>query len=127
VGVALYHPRLRVGALAHVVLPDSTGRPANSAKFADTAIPAMLQELGHAGANHSGLIAKITGGACMFGANGPLQVGLSNVEAVTRALAAAGIRLVAQDCGGSKGRRCSFDPATGSLTVEIMGSPAHVL
>lgn len=127
VGVALYHPRLRLGALAHVVLPQSSGRAGGVAKFADQAIPFMIQELEREGANRSGLVAKITGGACMFGTGGPLQVGLSNVEAVSKALAAAGIRIVAQDVGGAKGRRAGFDPENGIMTVEIIGCPPRTL
>ncbi len=72
VGVALYHPRLKVGALAHIVLPKSSGGGAAPGKFADTAIPYMIAELAKAGAARAGLVAKIAGGACMFGVSGPL-------------------------------------------------------
>lgn len=37
-GVALYERRLRVGALGHIVLPDSLGRTEPPGKFADTAV-----------------------------------------------------------------------------------------
>ncbi len=127
VGVALHHPRLRLAALAHVVLPQSAGRAAAVAKFADLAIPVMVNELEVLGAHRGALVAKIAGGACMFGVSGPLQVGQGNVEAVTRALATAGIRVAAQDVGGVKGRRVVLDPATGIVTVEIIGQPPRTL
>lgn len=127
IGVVLYHPRLRVGALGHVVLPDSSGRTGSGAKFADQAVPAMVEELERQGANRAGLVARIAGGASMFGTPGPMQVGLANAEAVTRALGALGIRLRAQDVGGAKGRRASFDPATGVVVVEIVGQPPRTL
>jgi len=127
VGVALYHPRRHVGALGHVVLPNANGRVAPPGKFADCAIPSMLQQMEALGANRAGTVVKIAGGACMFGTSGPLQIGDANVEAVLKALGDAGLRVAAQDTGGSKGRRIAFRPDTGELLVEIIGQPPRVL
>ena len=127
VGVALYHPRRRVGVLAHVVLPNANGRIAPPGKFADSAIPAMLRQLELGGASACGATARIAGGACMFGASGPLQIGDANVEAVLRALAAVGLRPAAQDTGGTKGRRIAFHTDTGQMIVEIVGQPPRIL
>jgi chemotaxis protein CheD len=126
VGVALYHPRLQVGALSHVVLPDSHGRIGAAAKFADSAIPHMLTLLEKHGAAPTGLVAKIMGGSCMFGNGGPLQIGEANIKATTFALEAVGIKIVGRDLGGNCGRRVHFDTATGQVTVESVGSPPRV-
>ncbi len=126
-GVALYHRRLRLGVMSHVVLPNSSGRDAPPAKFADTAIPYMIEMLKQQGAPTSGLTAKIAGGACMFGATGPMQIGLANAEAVRRELQARRIPLLAEDVGGSKGRRVVFDCDSGTLTIEIAGCKPRVL
>jgi chemotaxis protein CheD len=127
IGVTFYHPRLRLGAMGHVVLPQSSGPAAGPAKFADLAIPNIIAELERRGAGRSGLVAKMAGGSCMFGDSGPLQIGPANAEAVRRALAAAGLSLAAEDVGGTKGRRIVFDLARGTLTVEIAGVPDKVL
>jgi chemotaxis protein CheD len=128
VGVTLYHPRTRQAALAHVLLPDSQGRLNDSpGKFADTAIPHMLKLLGQAGVSPGGLVAKLAGGANMFGHNGPLQIGAANGEAVARALAAAGVRVAAKDIGGKQGRRISLNCATGDLVIEISGDEPRVI
>lgn len=127
VGVAIYHPRLGVGGLAHVVLPQSNGRSDNPAKFADTAVPALLQELQKHGVPSAGLVAKIAGGACMFQMRGPLQIGEANIQAVRQALAQANIRLVAQHVGGSSGRRIVLDCTDGSLRIEIAGKHIEIL
>jgi chemotaxis protein CheD len=128
IGVCVYHPRMRHAALAHVILPDSQGRPPSApGKFADTAIPHMLKLLGQAGLSTSGLVAKIAGGASMFGRNGPLQIGMANGEAVTRALAGAGIRVIGKDVGGDRGRRISLDCTTGDLFIEIAGADVRVI
>ena len=127
VGVVLYHPRLQVGALCHVVLPASNGRPSAAGKFADTAIPEMLKLLEKHGAYASGMVAKITGGSCMFGNGGPMQIGEANIQAVTVMLKDAGIKIVGRDVGGTIGRRIHFDAATGQVTVETVGLPPRII
>jgi chemotaxis protein CheD len=128
VGVSLYHPRTRHAVFAHVILPDSQGRPQSApGKFADTAIPHMLKLLSQAGVPSSGLLAKLAGGANMFGHSGPLQIGAANGDAVARALAGAGIRVVAQDIGGKQGRRVSLNCSTGDMAIEIAGVEVRVI
>jgi chemotaxis protein CheD len=125
--LALYHPRLKTGALAHVVLPDSAGRGGSPGKFADTAVPEMLKLLRELGVPTHGLTAKMTGGANMFSGSGPLQIGDANAAAVARVLEGAGIRLAAKEVGGTKGRRVLFDCNGGTMTVECSGLAARTL
>ena len=127
IGVALYHAGMKLGVLGHVVLPDSHGRKNNPGKFADSAIPAMLQAMHGAGASRGGVIAKIVGGASMFGAGGPLQIGEANARAVVAALDAAGIPIVARDIGGVNGRRVVLTCSNGKITITIVGGPAKVI
>ena len=63
----------------------------------------------------------------MFGADGPLQIGDSNVDAVRAVLAKEGIRIVAEDVGGQKGRRVILDCSTGELLIEIAGHARKTL
>jgi chemotaxis protein CheD len=126
IGIVLYHPRLRIGALAHVVVADSDGRIGPPGKFADTAVPEMIRLLQQQGAFPGGLTARIVGGANMFG-HGPMKIGENNTVAVTAALAKARQFVVAQHIGGEKGRRVSLDCATGNLTIEIGGMPPVVI
>jgi chemotaxis protein CheD len=127
VAVALHVPKHDVGVLAHVILSQSSGRNSPPGKFADTAIPEMLRMIEEAGVPSAGVVARLAGGANIFGRSGPLQIGNANVEAVTRLLKDAGIPIKAEDVGGNKGRRVSFDCQTGSLTIEMAGHPARVL
>jgi chemotaxis protein CheD len=121
VGVAMYDPRRQRGGLAHVVLPASRGQNASPGKFADTAVPCLLELLCKHGARPGELIVRITGGACMFESSGPLQIGEANIKAVLEALDSASVRPVAEDLGGSCGRRVALDCESGALTVEIAG------
>jgi chemotaxis protein CheD len=127
IGVAIHHSRNGVGVLGHVVLPRAEGRVGAPGKFADTAIPYMLEMLRRAGVGPGGLVARIAGGANMFGSAGPLQVGEANAEEVIRALALARIPLAGKHVGGQKGRRTVFDCGTGNLTIEIIGAAPVVL
>jgi len=127
VGLALYHPRHKAGALAHIVLPDSDGRAGLPGKFADTAIPYMLEILREMGVASAGLTAKFAGGANMFGGPGPLQIGDANVEAVIEGLKSAGIRVSGKDIGGTAGRRVTFDCSSGEMLIESIGKAALTL
>jgi chemotaxis protein CheD len=125
IALTLYNARLRIGVMAHVVLPDSSGRYDAPGKYADTAIPRMLEMFRKSGAPPQSLVAKFAGGANMFDSRGPLQIGDANVKAVTQALKAAGVTVADCDIGGLHGRRVTFDCANGMMTVEAAGQPAR--
>ncbi len=102
VGVILFDRVARLGAIAHIVLPDSRGALEHPGKFADTAIPAMIAEIERKLAVKPAgrLVAKLAGGARMFatgdgsstGGNSVLNVGQMNQEAAERVLAHSGFR-----------------------------------
>jgi chemotaxis protein CheD len=95
-----------VAALAHVMLPESTKPdPPQPHKFADLAVPALIDlALAH-GAGRTRLEAALAGGAAMFQFGGSGQdIGARNSHAVTRLLGAARIPVRATALGGSKGR-----------------------
>ncbi|MBN2473890.1 MAG: chemotaxis protein CheD [Pirellulales bacterium] len=126
-GVTLHHSRTKWGILAHVVLPKATGEALLPGKFADIAIPHMLELLKERGAPPSSLVAKIVGGACMFGAGGPIQIGENNIRIAKQILADTGVRIAAEDLRGNSGRRISFDCGTGLITVETIGKTPRTL
>lgn len=126
VGVAVFDPSRRIAAFAHVVLPNSGGRPGLPGRFADTAIPTMLQELRNKGANPQQLRAKIAGGARMFG-NSQINIGERNAEEVRRQLKEKNIPLIAEDVGGTKGRKVSFCPQTSKMEIFISGVSATII
>ena len=127
IAIALYSPRLHIGMLSHAVLPHSNGETMYPAKFADTAVSHMITVLAEHGATAGGLIAKISGGACMFGDGKFMQIGETNIKAAHEALAAADIRIVGEHVGGNAGRRVSFDLTTGAVTVECFGHPSQTI
>ena len=127
IGLVLYDPPAKIGAMAHIVLAERSNRSGPPGKFADSAVPHMLELLQKEGADPRRLVAKIAGGASMFGGGGPIQVGEANYQAVEKLLRQHGIRVAGEHVGGPKGRRTTFDPNTGNLTVEIVGEDPIVL
>jgi chemotaxis protein CheD len=127
IAVALYSPHRRVGMLGHVVLPKATGPTAYPAKFADTVVPHMLATLKENGVKLGGLVARIAGGACMFGDGKFMQIGEANIRSITEALALAGIPIVGEDVGGTLGRRICFSLSTGNIIVECIGHSSRTI
>lgn len=127
IGLALIHRNQKLAVIGHIVLPESRSQPGPAGKFADTAIPSMLQLLEQQGARPSGVVAKMVGGASMFAGSGPLQIGEANIQTVLRLLDKLRISVLAQDVGGQRGRRMTLLPSTGELTVEIAGQPKKIL
>lgn len=130
IGVMAFDPAAGVAGLAHVMLPAGNGTSALPAKYAETGVPALLRRLADLGASPRRLRVKIAGGARMFAhvkAGSSSDIGRRNREAVLSALAAAGLRLDAEDVGGMKGRRVSLDPATGLVEISTMGGGRLIL
>ncbi len=124
VGVCLWDPMTRIGGMAHVMLPASSQcRSLNDAKFADTAIPLLIERMEKLGAQRFRLVAKIAGGAQMFSFysdNDIMRIGERNTEAVIMVLRSAKIRLLAQETGGSFGRTIEFNTENGQLYVRTI-------
>ncbi len=125
IAVAMYDPQMRIGGLAHVVLPRAPeAHPAPSAKFAEIAVPVLVDQMVAHGADPRRLVCKITGGARVL-ATGPMhdnfRIGERNLEAVVAALRKAGIRPRASDCGGSTGRSFRLVVSDGVMTVKRLG------
>ena len=114
IGLTLFSEKLKIGGMVHIMLPDSGGRTDRPGKYADTAIPLLLEGLNTKGCRTSILIAKMAGGACMFeyfGTN--LNIGERNAEKVRSVLKEHQIKLIAEDIGGKVGRSVTFLPASG--------------
>ncbi|MCC3381328.1 chemotaxis protein CheD [Paenibacillus farraposensis] len=123
VGLTLYDPHLKLAGMAHVMLPSSDiarEGQLNIAKYADTALPELLERMLKLGAERRRLIAKMAGGAQMFafaGSGDTMRIGPRNVESCKEMLVHLGIPLVAEDTGGNYGRTIELDSETGVLNI----------
>ena len=134
VGITLYDAMIHVGGLAHIMLPSSSlrtnGFVDDRMKYADTAIPDLIDELEYIGAKRSQLRAKIIGGANMFNTIGTSfvdTIGERNIEAVREALSKYEIPLVAEDVGANYGRTVYFLLEDGKVEVQSLGKNINVI
>lgn len=131
IGICVNDPILKVGGMAHIMLPTANGNNvSNLAKYADTAVELLLQEIVRLGGNRSRLRAKMAGGAQMFSFPGKptvLKIGDRNAEAVEKELKRLGIPILAIDVGGSFGRTIHFDVGTGDLRVRTINHGEKVI
>jgi len=130
VGICIYDPETTVGGLSHIMLPTSKKEASNIKKYADTAIPAMINDMLKAGAGKNRLIAKIAGGATMFKhAENSLMgdIGRNNILSVKSILASLDIRIVSEDVGGDYGRTIDFYLETGEIRIKTIGKDTKVI
>ena len=123
VAVCAYDFEARVAAMAHVVLPDSRDDVSAPEKYADTAIPLLLQRMADVGASPDRIRTAVAGGAHLSGFHGSgirLETGLRTSEAVKVALERVDLPVVAADLGGTAGRIVQFS-ADGRVCVKAAG------
>ena len=112
--------------MLHIMLPSSEQikNNANPAKFADTGIVKLLEEMVKLGAKRNKIVSKIAGGAQMFNFNDAsdiMKIGSRNVSAAKETLKKLNIPLIAEDTGGSYGRTIELYSETGILLVRTIG------
>jgi len=126
VGITLYDKVKKNGGLAHVMLPTYKGFEGQKiAKFADSAIIELVNQLARTGSPRNMLVAKIAGGAHMFGrtqTDDMLKIGERNAAASLAILKQLGIPVQANDTGGTHGRTIELHIDTGALKIRTVGA-----
>jgi chemotaxis protein CheD len=128
VAVVLYDSPIRLGGLAHVMLPaPANGRTdAPLGRYASTAVAALVAQLEAHGARRSRLSARLAGGASMFrdvlDGEG-LRLGRRNVEAVRTELQQIGIPVAGEDVFGTYGRSVYLRTSDGHVLVTSVNQP----
>ncbi len=124
VGLCFHDPRLRLGALLHIMLPLNmeAGRT-HPLKYADTGIKETLRQMEAKGASRSRITVKIAGGAKMFEVSGSGlgNIGQRNIESVHTILKRENIRLLAENVGGTVARTLLFDVGSGQGCIRSYG------
>jgi len=132
IGICVIDRQIKLACLAHIMLPSSeqAKNPDNKAKFADSALEVLLEEMVKGGANRSRLQAKIAGGAQMFKFSGEsdiMKIGERNAISVETHLNKHKIPILARDTGGNYGRTITFDADTGELLVRTIGHGERII
>lgn len=129
IALCMYDPLVRVGGMAHIVLPcsrDGASGGMTNTKYADVAIPSLLQQMRDCGAVKAHLVVKIVGGAQMlsFGASRSFNTGEKNLVATKEVLAGEALEIAASDVGGNRGRTVKMEVETGRVIVKTVGDSA---
>ncbi|WP_333788034.1 chemotaxis protein CheD [Methanomethylovorans sp.] len=122
VGIALYDPVTKIGGLLHIMLPtiENARFTDNCAKFADSGIPCLVEEMIRIGAVRRRLVAKIAGGAKMFSFNSDanLNIGERNIQATKIVLSEMKVPIISEDVGKNYGRTVVLDTDTGVYYIK---------
>jgi chemotaxis protein CheD len=126
VGICLYDTSTKISGMVHIMLPSSAQIKNNSniAKFADTGIVKLMEDMLELGAKRSKLVSKIAGGSQMFNFNDAsdiMRIGTRNVAATKETLRSLNIPIIAEDTGGSYGRTIELYSETGMLLIKTIG------
>ncbi len=125
VGVVIYDSVHKTGAMAHSMLPDidKARIKSNPSRFVNSAINNIVLELEKSGSHRSRLTAKLFGGAQMFSFITPestLNIGQKNVQMAHEILEQLGIKIIAEETGGTFGRTITLDLETGKVLVDTV-------
>ncbi len=135
--VTVYDMLSKVAGIAHVILPESTlviqtaDDNAVRAKFADLAVPALMESYYEEGGQLNNTRVRMFGGAQLFnfggGSGNLLNIGARNGSAIQTAMSRMGLAIDKSDLGGNKARNARFVIATGQLIIHPIGGQPYPL
>ncbi len=120
VAVCLWDRKAGVGGVSHYLLPQGIGKGMSAHRYGNLAIPELIRRILAIGARSNALQAKIFGGACLNVDGGVSRLSSKNIELARTFLAEAQIAIVAEDIGGSKGRKLIFRIPDGEAWVKAV-------
>lgn len=132
VAVVLYDDRLRLGGMNHFMLPGtmSPGHITNSqtGKYGMYAMDLLIREFVRRGSAMPRLRAKVFGGGSVLGGSltGTMNIAESNILFALEYLQIEKIPIVAQDTGGTEGRKIYLDPASFQIKLKRIGKDARM-
>jgi len=120
VAMFLFDPVLRVGGGNHYVLPMLGSPGSQSTRYGVVAVAELFRRIRALGCRESDLQAELVGGASIIPASehiGAESLGMKNVRIARQMLAERGIAVLAENTGGSRGRRVVFRTDSGEVLV----------
>ena len=128
VAIMILDIRTRCIAMDHVALPDSSVSLERAKElpgyFADTGIPALLNEIQRVAGEISrptDLIVKLAGGANVADPNNTFNIGKRNALAIKKILWQHGMAPMAEDLDGDHSRTVTMERDTGKIILSCPG------
>ncbi len=123
--VTFYDPVLRIGGMAHCMLPlsriDTDKARENPFMFVDAGVPALLTEMFRRGCRKKDLITRVAGAARTLDNANLFRIGERNCAVFRKIMWKNGMLIHAEDIGGDRARTLSLVIATGQLMVRCHG------
>ena len=125
-------PVLGIGGMNHFMLPEEAAKGDNSwldpklglaTRYGSYAMESLLNQLLKLGAVRSRLELKVFGGGRILSTM--TDIGRRNIEFVLEYIRLEGLRVSAQDVGGTQPRKIVYYPADGRVRVRRLKSVSH--
>ncbi|MBU4258793.1 MAG: HDOD domain-containing protein [Proteobacteria bacterium] len=122
VAVAMYDHQVRIGGLAHIMLPQASDKKekARPALYARSGIPLLLNKMIKSGASKDRIVAAVAGGSLILTDRKlgvELNIGRRNINIVQQVISSLGIPIVRQDTGGYFGRVLKLNLEDGLIDI----------
>jgi len=125
-GLTVYDTVVQIGGLLQAMLPLSKINVPKAAlnpfMFVDTGIPALFEALYEQGVLQANMVVKAVGCGNPMGEKEVFRIGERNYRVLQEVLVKNGIRLAAEDVGGTANRMVQLDLATGQTIINSNGT-----
>ncbi len=133
--VTIFDLQNKIGGVAHIVLPESALSTSSidllPGKYANLAVPALLQAFNEVGGEKQTSVVRMVGGAQLFnfggGGGNILNIGARNATAIRAAMSKQGLAIEKADTGGNKAKALRFVLATGQMFVCQIGGNEYLV
>ena len=118
VAVCLFDKVKNIGGINHYMLPLWNGSGLASPKFGNIATEKLIEKMLKNGATKDNIVAKVFGGASQM--DSTMNIGQRNVDIAKEVLNQYNIKIIAENTGGTVGRKLRYDTATGQVMMKFL-------
>lgn len=119
VAVCLYDKKECIGSMNHYLVPLWNGNGLQSPKYGNISIPKLIENMLNIGCKTNNMEAKIFGGGNVIDVSQEsMMIGRKNIIIAKEILQEYNIPIVAQDVGGTRGRRIMMRSDTGKIFLK---------
>ena len=123
IAVCLYDKIEHMGGMNHYLVPLWNENGLQSPKFGNISIPRLIESMLNLGCNINNLEAKIFGGAnVIYVTQEDMMIGRKNILIAKEILKEYGIKIIAHDVGGTRGRKILMRTDTGKIYLRYTGA-----
>ncbi len=123
ISVCIFDKIEQVGGMNHYLVPLWNENGLQSPKYGNISIPKLIDNMLNIGCKKYNLEAKIFGGANVINVSQEdMMIGRKNILIAKEILREYGIKILAQDIGGTRGRKILMKSDTGKIFLKYIGA-----